>query len=231
VVIATKVSGQHLRYDDLLKAAEGSLRRLGVRELDLYQIHWANPHVPAAETMRALRRLVKEGKVRHVGVSNYSLPLLREALEYLDVVANQMLYNLLQREVEQELLPFMRHEKIALIAYSPLAKGLLTGKYATQAPTDGIRRQNPLFADPANGPAIERVMRSLRGIASRRGATLAQVALSWLRRPGVVPIPGAKSIAQLEENVGALAWEPTAAERHTLDRASRRLRLQYFTRH
>jgi aryl-alcohol dehydrogenase-like predicted oxidoreductase len=229
VVIATKVSGQHLRYDDVLKAVEGSLRRLGVRELDLYQIHWANPHVPAAETMRALRHLVREGKVRHVGVSNYSLPLLREALAHLDIVANQMLYNLLQREVEQELLPFMRREKIALIAYSPLAKGLLTGKYATELPTDGIRKQNPLFADPANRPPIERVMRPLRDIASRRGVALAQVALNWLRRPGVVPIPGAKSIAQLEENVGAMAWKLTAAERGTLERASRGLRLQYFS--
>ena len=131
--MVTKVSGDHLRYNEVLKSAEGSLRRLDTDFIDLYLVHWPNPNVPLSETMRAMERLVNEGKVRYVGVSNFGMSELRKANEELsrcEVIASEVKYNLLEREVEDEVLPFCQKEGIAVLAYGPLARGLLTGRLA-----------------------------------------------------------------------------------------------------
>jgi len=195
LVIATKVHGGHLRYNDVLKAAENSLRRLGIREIDLYQVHWPDPweQIPLKQTMQAMERLYKEGKIRAIGVSNFAVRDLEEARKHLSdtvIVSNQVRYNMLQREVE-EVIPYCKKENITIIAYSPLAQGVLTGKYSlSNKPSDIVRRRNKLFSD-RNLAEISRLLTVLERIAKARSKTIAQVAMNWLLREGnVVPIPG-----------------------------------------
>jgi len=134
VFIATKVGGWHLRPDDVRKACAASLKRLGVREIDLYQVHWPDPwgQVPLRETMKALEALQRAGKIRHIGVSNFAVRDMREARSHLsrtDLTSNQVRYNMLQRDVEKEVLPYCAREGIGILAWSPIGKGLLSGKY------------------------------------------------------------------------------------------------------
>src|ERR1700730_16340258 len=128
VFIATKVSGQHLRYDEVLRAAEASLRRLGTGHISLYQIHWPNSWIPIQETMRAMETLVDRGLVRYIGVSNFSSDELRSAqaaMTKYPIVSNQVLYNLNRREIERDLLPYCLMNRITIMAYTPLDDGRL----------------------------------------------------------------------------------------------------------
>lgn len=231
VVIATKVSGGHLRAQDLIKACEGSLKRLGIETIDLYQIHWPSAYVPLEETMAALERLIDQGKVRYAGVSNFPVPLLKEAQRHFKhkIVANQVRYNLLQRDSEKELLPYCREQGITLIAYSPLAQGLLTGKYDEQnQPSDRVREGNPLFRGENLRQTLG-VVSVLKEIGAAHGKSPAQVALRWLiDREGVVAIPGAKRPEQVEANAGALGWPLSPEERARLDGLTRNLELSYL---
>ena len=180
VFISTKVSPEHLSYEEVIRAAEGSLQRLGTDYLDLYQIHWPNPVIPLKETLKAMEKLLFDGKVRYVGVSNFTLPELKKAQMIFrgKIVSNQVEYNLFDRTVEEDLLPYCEKEKISLIAYSPLDKGKF-----------------------ANGR--ERV-EVLKQIAQKYGKTVAQIVLRWLiSHPAVIPIPKPSSIANLEENASA----------------------------
>jgi aryl-alcohol dehydrogenase-like predicted oxidoreductase len=227
VFVATKVGGWHLRADDVKKACEGSLKRLGVRELDLYQVHWPDPwsQVPLRETMKALEAL-------HVGVSNFAVRDLEEARQHLsriDIASNQVRYNMLQREVEAEVVPYCRREGIAILAWSPIGKGILSGKYHNgKRPKDRVRSDEDLFK-PVNIRRTAPLIAQLRRVAKSRGKTPAQVALAWLRRhPHVIPIPGAKRPAQAEENAGASGWSLTASELRALDATLRRLRVDTF---
>lgn len=234
LVIATKVHGGHLRYNDVLKAAEHSLRRLGVREIDLYQVHWPDPweQVPLKHTMHAMERLYKEGKIRAIGVSNFAVRDLEEARRHLSepsIVSNQVRYNMLQREIEEEVLPYCRRENITVIAYSPLAQGALTGKYClSNKPSDSIRRGNKLFTDE-NLAEISRLLKVLEKIAKVRGKTIAQVAMNWLlREENVVPIPGAKNPVQVEENAGAAGWRLSEQELMEIDSVLKKLSIDFF---
>src|SRR5262249_5248044 len=128
VFLATKVSAEHLCYDDVLRAAEGSLRRLDTNFIDLYQIHWPNWSIPIQETMRAMETLVDRGWVRHIGVSNFSFDQLRQGQAVMSkypIVSNQVLYNLNRREIERDLLPYCLMQRITIIAYTPLDDGRL----------------------------------------------------------------------------------------------------------
>lgn len=232
VVIATKVWPTHLTYDGVLKACERSLRRLGVDVIDLYQIHWPNPFIPIGQTMKAMERLVKEGKIRYIGVSNFSLRKLiqaQEALRNNEIVSNQVKYNMIEREAEKELLPFAEKNKITIIAYSPLAQGLLTGKYGPEyRPRDYIRRINTLF-DKENLRRLQPLISLLKEIASKRGKTPAQVALNWLiRRPEVIAIPGVKRPSQAEENAGAADFNLTDAELRMIDEVLNNVKVEKF---
>jgi len=234
VFIATKLAGDHARAADVDRACRGSLKRLAVREIDLYQVHWPSPwdQIPMRETMKALERLQRAGKIRHIGVSNFAVRDLEEArsaLSRTDIVSDQVRYNLLQREVESELLPYCRREGIAILAWSPMGKGVLTGKYtAGRRPKDPVRSEEDLFK-PQNLRAAAPVVQLLRRIGRARDRTPAQVSLAWLRtHRGVVPIPGVKRPAQAEENAGAAGWSLTAAEFRALDRAAHRVRLDTF---
>ncbi len=234
VFIATKVAGDHARAEDVERACRGSLKRLGVREIDLYQVHWPSPwdQIPMRETMKALEKLQRSGKIRHIGVSNFAVRDLEEArsaLSRTDIVSDQVRYNLLQREIEDGLLPYCRKEGIAILAWSPMGKGVLTGKYhATRRPKDSVRSEDDLFK-PQNLKAATPLVQLLRRIGRAHEKTAAQVALSWLRtHRGVVPIPGVKRPAQAEENAGAAGWTLRASEFRALDRSAKRVRLDTF---
>jgi len=234
LTIATKIAGYHMRDRDVQRAVRASLKRLGVREIDLYQVHWPDPwdQVPFREGFRALERLWKRGVIRAIGVSNFAVRDLKDAQSHLaraEIASNQVRYNLLQREIEAEVLPFCRREKIPILAWSPLAQGVLAGKYTVRRkPKDSIRKQNDLFSTH-NLTEAEKVLRVLRGIANARGKTVAQVALAWLAKdPLVIPIPGAKRPAQAEENAGAAEIRFTQEELRRIEAASRRVRLETF---
>ena len=234
VFIATKVGGWHLRAEDVEKACAASLKRLGVREIDLYQVHWPDPwsQVPLRETMKALEGLHWAGKIRHIGVSNFAVRDLKEARSYLsrtDIASNQVQYNMLQRNVETEVLPFCRREGIAILAWSPLGKGILSGKYHNgKRPKDRVRTDEDLFK-PANIRATAPLIRELRRIGRAHRKTPAQVALTWLRRHRhVSPIPGVKRPGQAEENAGAAGWFLGSGEVRRIDAILRRLRLDTF---
>ncbi len=234
VFVATKVGGWHLRADDVKRACAASLRRLGVREIDLYQVHWPDPwsQVPLRETMKALEALHRAGRIRNIGVSNFAVRDLEEARSHLsraDIASNQVRYNMLQREVETEVLPYCKREGIAILAWSPIGKGVLTGKYNDgKRPKDRVRAEEDLFK-PANLRAVAPLIRELRRLGSARGKTSGQVALAWLRRHrNVIPIPGAKRPSQAEENAGAIGWSLSTQEIRSLDAILQRLRLDTF---
>ncbi len=223
IVIATKVSPWNLAPWSVRKAAERSLRRLGVSEIDLYQIHWPNPFIPLQSTMRAMERLIQEGKVRHIGVSNFNTGRLKRAQEALashEVVSDQMKYNMLHRSIEDNLLPFAQKENISIIAYSPLAQGALTGKYEPDKPIPrGVRIFNAHFT-PQNLQRLTPLIKTLRRIGEKHDKTISQVALNWLlREPLVVPIPGAKSPSQMEDNAGGAGWRLSSDELDSIEKA------------
>ena len=200
VVLATKVSGNHLRSDDVRRAAEASLRRLNTDSLDLYQVHWPNPGVPIQDTMRAMESLVDDGLVKHIGVSNFSLHQLQAAqasLRNAPIVANQVLYNLNRRAIEADLLPYCLEQRITIIAYTPLDDGRL--------------------ATPAVFPHDWR-MRAVEQVAAFSRKTPAQVALNWCTsHPNVVVIPKSNTTARIAENCQASGWRLSAEQIHYLN--------------
>ena len=195
--IASKVWLTHLRYEKVLKAAENSLRRLECSYIDLYQVHWPNPSVPVEETMRAMSRLVDEGKIRHIGVSNFPLGLLKRAQEALprhEIASNQVEYSLAVRRIEKDLLPYCEQNSIAVLAYRPLAHGAL--------------------AKPGGG--LQKVLREIG--EKHGGKTPAQIALNWLfnRSRMVFPIPRASKPERIVENAGAAGWRLDENDANTL---------------
>ncbi len=204
-------------------ALHGSLRRLGLEAVDLYQIHWPFPPVPIETWMEAMADAVAAGLVRAVGVSNYNLEQTRRAFTALQkrglpLVANQVPYSLLNRRNEHNgSLALCQELHIRFIAYSPLEQGLLTGKYTPQNPPPGIRKQRyrNLLA------RIQPLITVLREVGEAHGGkTPAQVALNWCIRKGALPIPGAKNARQAEQNAGALGWQLTDEEMARLDKVS-----------
>ena len=228
VVIATKVWPLNLSYGRVLKAAERSLQRLGVDVIDLYQVHWSNPLVSIRKTMKAMKKLVQDGKVRNVGVSNFNLTKLKaaqDALAPLELASNQVRYNLLDRRIEKELLPYANTEKITMIAYSPLAQGLLTGKYTPGTrPSSFIQTVNPGFS-PQSLTRLAQTNLALSEIARTHGKTPSQVALNWLtRKENVVAIPGVKKPEHAIDDAGAVNWALDRIEMENLERAATEVR-------
>jgi aryl-alcohol dehydrogenase-like predicted oxidoreductase len=184
--------------------ARGSARRLGVDHIDLYQQHWPSRMFPPGSTMPRMKRLVTDGLVRHVGVSNHSLAQWQAAESALggQVLSNQVRFSLTSREPEADLLPWAQREGRIVIAYSPLGQGLLSGRYEKEPPRN-FRRMRGAFSAEARA-ALEPLIAALGEIAQRHGATATQVALAWLiRKPNVVAIPGASSVQQAEQNAAA----------------------------
>lgn len=218
VFIATKVLGSNLRHDQVLRAAENSLRLLDAGYIDLYQIHWPNSGVPIAETMRAMEELVDAGMVKYIGVSNFSAREMAEASSVMTkypIVSNQVLYNLKRREIERELLPYCQQNNITVLAYTPLADGSLAMAAANpDGPRSGLRRTSDLLLGRA------REKDALQSVAADVGRTPAQVALNWCTaKPNVITIPKSNSVARTKENCGASGWRLTADHLRLLDEA------------
>jgi aryl-alcohol dehydrogenase-like predicted oxidoreductase len=207
--------------------AVASANRLGTRRIDLYQVHQPNPVVRDGTIMRGMRALQRVGLVGEVGVSNYSLDRWQAAEQALGrrVLSNQVRYNLVDRAPERELLPFASSTGHVVIAYSPLAQGLLSGRYdRTSRPANRVRVVNPLFL-PENLERAGDLIAALREVAGAHSATPAQAALAWvIRRPAVVAIPGASSVEQLESNVAAASIELTDDQYQALNAAADRFR-------
>ena len=215
VFLATKVSGDHLRYDDVLRAAEASLQRLDTNCINLYQIHWPNWSIPIQETMRAMEALVDRGLIRYIGVSNFSVSQLREAqaaMSKYPIVSNQVLYNLNRREIERELLPYCVMQRITIIAYTPLDDGRLA--------TRSWFPQNWRMQAVPQVVIYLRRMQALEQVATFRQKTLAQVALNWCTsRPGVITIPKSNSLDRVSENCQASGWRLSPEQVGFLDAA------------
>jgi aryl-alcohol dehydrogenase-like predicted oxidoreductase len=192
--------------------AVASANRLGTRTLDLYQVHQPNPVVRDGTIMRGMRALQRVGLVGEVGVSNYSLARWRAAEDALGtrVLSNQVSYSLVNRAPERELLPYAATSGRMVLAYSPLAQGLLSGRYdLDHRPANRVRAANPLFL-PDNLARAGELIATLREIASAHAATPAQIALAWvIRHPAVAAIPGASTVEQLEHNVAAAGIDLT----------------------
>ena len=207
--------------------AVASANRLGVRRLDLYQVHQPNPVVRDGTIMRGMRALQRVGLVGEVGVSNYSLDRWRAAEQALGsrVLSNQVRYNLVDRSPERDLLPFAESTGHIVIAYSPLAQGLLSGRYdRDNRPANRVRAVSPLFL-PENLDRAGELIAALREVAVAHSATPAQIALAWvIHRPAVVAIPGASSVGQLESNVAAADIDLTEDEYQALQAAATRFR-------
>jgi aryl-alcohol dehydrogenase-like predicted oxidoreductase len=212
LVLVTKVSHNHLRYREVIKAANNSLERLQTDYLDVYLIHWPWCYSPISETMKAMDQLLTEGKIRYVGVSNYHNALVQEAINNLqngEIAVNELEYNLANRSIEKEILPFLRHQKIAVLAYYPLLSGFLTTKYDENAtlPKDDFRNHWELFRHKENFARSKTLFETMRQIAEEHGASPAEVAINWLlREEDIIPIPGAKKEDQIESNIHATQW-------------------------
>lgn len=203
--IASKVWPLHPLRRQVRAAAERSLGRLKTDHMDLYQVHWPNPLVPLRWTMAGMRDVLDSGGTQAVGVSNFSVARWRHAEEALGgmVISNQVSYSILERGVEREILPYAQAEGRIVIAYSPLSQGAVSGRYDVGNLPGGFRRANALFT-PANMARVRPVVDALADVGRAHGATPAQIALAWLvRQTGVVVIPGAKSVEQLEQNAAA----------------------------
>jgi aryl-alcohol dehydrogenase-like predicted oxidoreductase len=206
-----------LKRDSIRAELESSLKRLGVEVIDLYQIHWPMPEEDIEEGWGAVAELVKEGKVRYAGVSNFNVAQLKRAQAIHPVASLQPPYSMLRREVESEILPYCAAHNIGVVAYSPMQKGLLTGKVTRERvanfPADDHRRNDPQFAEPLLSANIA-LAEGLRAVAGKRGRTVAELAIAWvLRKPDVTSaIVGARRPAQIEETVRAGDWVLTEDE-------------------
>src|SRR3954447_21613717 len=226
VVVATKIFPLAPIPPVVRERARSSAQRLGLRTIPLYQVHQPNPVVPDSVIMPGLRRLLDEGTIRAAGVSNYSLDRWRKADAALGrpVISNQVHFSLAHPGALDDLVPFAERENRVVIAYSPLAQGLLGGKYGLDNRPGGVRAGNPLFGTE-NLRRIEPLLQTLRDVATEVDAKPAQVALAWLiSLPGVVAIPGASSVEQLEFNVAAADIELSSASRDALTQAARAFR-------
>jgi len=189
-----------------------SLKKLGVEVLDLYQMHWPQPDEDIEEGWEEMAKLAEEGKVRYIGVSNYDVEQMQRIRKIAPVASLQPPYSMLHREVEDEVLSYCTENKIGVVAYSPMQRGLLTGKFSRERlaalPLDDHRRKNPDFQEPQFTATLQFVD-ELRPIAERSGRTLAQLAISWvLRRPEVTAaIVGARRPEQIAETFDASNWD------------------------
>lgn len=209
------------------RRAIASAHRLRARHLDLYQVHWPNPVVSDGAIMRGMRSLQADGLIGEVGVSSYSLRRWRTAENALGcrVLSNQVGYSLVARAAELDLLPFAEHNGRVIIAHSPLAQGLLSGRYhRTCESLNRLRAASPAF-QPASLDRTRDLLAVLREVADAHGAAPAQIALAWaIRSPAVVAIPGASSVRQLEDNVGAADIDLADDEYLALNTASAQFR-------
>lgn len=193
--------------DSIIKECEDSLKRLGTDYIDLYQIHWHDKTTPIEETMEAVSALIKQGKVRHAGVCNYDVALMREAAQYIDLVSDQVPYSMVKREIEAELVPYCIENNKSIVAYSPLERGLLTGKMKPghQFAADDHRASIYFYKDE-NLERVNAFLDKIKPIADSKNATIGQLVLRWtVEQPGVsIALVGARDATQALQNAAAM---------------------------
>jgi aryl-alcohol dehydrogenase-like predicted oxidoreductase len=200
------IINRYAARDVIIKECEDSLRRLGTDYIDLYQIHWPDPGTPIAETMETLLRLQEQGKIIAAGVSNYSVSQMEEAEQTISLASNQVPYSMVLRDIEKELVPYCLKNSKALIIYSPLQRGLLTGKIKPGHQfNDGDSRAGVRFYTRQNIERTNTFLEALQPMANEKGISLAQLVLKWtIEQPGItVALAGARNAAQALENARA----------------------------
>jgi aryl-alcohol dehydrogenase-like predicted oxidoreductase len=201
-----------LKSKSIREECHASLKRIGVDVIDLYQMHWGEPDEDVEQAWTEMAKLAQEGKVRYIGISNFSVEQIKRVRKIAPVASLQPPYSMLHREVEDELLTFCAENNIGVVVYSPMQRGLLTGKFSQQRlaglPLDDHRRRMPDFQEPQFSATLQ-LVDQLRPIAERNGRTLAQLAISWvLRRSEVTAaIVGARRPDQIKETVKAGDWK------------------------
>jgi len=215
VIIGTKVSPQHLSRKELIKSCEGSLRRLRTDYIDVYHIHFANPQIPIEETLSCMEYLKKQGKIRVIGVSNFGKKDLQGLLKYGRAEVNQLPYNLLWRAIEYEIIPVCTENDISITCYSPLAQGLLTGKFRSpdevpdgRARTRHFSGKRPLARHGEEGAEEETfsTIDEIRKISEKEGISMSHLALCWLlsKKEVASVIVGARNPDQIRENAESI---------------------------
>ena len=209
------------RKQEVIGECEDSLRRLGVDHIDLYQQHWPDPYTPIDETMEAVEQLIKDGKIRAAGVSNFSVRQMEEARKSVPIASNQPPYSMLVRGIEKDIVPYCIKNGIGLVVYSPLQLGLLTGKVSPdrEFPDTDLRSSHRLFARE-NRERVLGFLDRIKPIADAHNATLAQLVINWtVHRPGITAaLVGARNAPQALENAGSLDFELGRDEMNSINR-------------
>lgn len=191
--------------ENIIKEVEESLKRLGTDYLDLLQLHWPDATTPISETMEALESLIQQGKIRAAGVSNYSLEQLKEAEELIQLASNQLSYSMLNRAIEKDVIPYTIANNVGIIAYSPLERGLLTGKYFKNATLKSDDHRNGYFGqfDPEK---VKSFLNAIEPLAISKNASLSQLVLRWTTlQPGItIVLAGARNTNQAVDNAKAI---------------------------
>jgi len=199
----------------VIKECEESLKRLQTDYIDLFQIHWPDKTTPISETMEALNRLIEQGKIRAAGVSNYSVSQMAEAEKSILLSSNQVPYSMINRSIERDIVPHSVKNHIAIIAYSPLQRGILTGKIKPgQLFNEGDTRQGNIYYSDENIVIINSFLNKLMPLAESKRATLSQLVIRWtIDQPGItVALAGARNSQQAVENAGATKIKISSAE-------------------
>ncbi|MGV8093393.1 MAG: aldo/keto reductase [Mangrovibacterium sp.] len=201
--------------DGIIKECEDSLRRLGTDYIDLYQIHWADKTTPIRETMEAVAQLIKEGKVRYAGVCNYNVEQMKEAGKYISLVSDQVPYSMVKREIENDLVPYTMEHKQSILAYSPLQRGLLTGKMKPEQHfAAGDHRAGIHFFTDENIKRTNAFLEKIKPLADEKKATLGQLVIRWtIEQPGItIALVGARDAGQAIQNAKAIDVQLSAEE-------------------
>jgi aryl-alcohol dehydrogenase-like predicted oxidoreductase len=210
--------------DHVLRSCEASLRRLGTDWIDLYQMHTPDDRIPLEETMGALDTLLRQGKIRAIGVCNFNVAQLEAASQTVRLDSDQPPYSLFRREIENDVLPWCASQGMSVLAYGPLAHGLLTGRYEVgrRLPEGDWRSRDPHFQGEALTHNLE-VVERLRTIATSSGHTVAQLAIAWVlsRSPNLIALVGTRRPTQIEETAPAGDWRLTAEDMHLVEEATR----------
>jgi aryl-alcohol dehydrogenase-like predicted oxidoreductase len=242
VVIATKfgfdlsgkdnrpgAAGLNSRPEQIKKAVEGSLKRLRIETIDLLYQHRVDPNVPIEDVAGAVKDLIGQGKVKHFGLSEAGVKTIRKAHAVQPLTALQSEYSLWMRAPEKEVIPTLQELGIGFVTYSPLGKGYLTGKIDSNTKFDSTDFRSTLPRFTPEALKVNQALIDLLGqIAGRKKATVAQIALAWLlaQKPWIVPIPGTTKLSRLDENLGAVTLELTAADLHEIDQTSSKIKVQ-----
>lgn len=195
--------------ESVIKECEKSLKRLGTDYIDLYQIHWSDPTTPVEETMEAINMLIDQGKIRYAGVCNYDDALLAEAVKYVNIISDQVPYSMVKRDIENDIVPFSKDNDIGILAYSPMQRGLLTGKFSPDHKfNEGDNRPDTPYFQPENIKRVNEFLDKIKTLANDKNASLPQLVLRWtIEQPGITcALAGARDARQVKDNLGAMEF-------------------------